>query len=57
MISFLYFCTKEGDLNFFLYMFVPWCSPDYRYNPEASDQITTTTQSQQVNGFIPGWML
>ncbi|KAK7381211.1 hypothetical protein VNO78_33742 [Psophocarpus tetragonolobus] len=31
--------------------------PDYRYNPEASDQLTTTTQSQQVNGFIPGWML
>lgn len=31
--------------------------PDYRYNPEASDQITTTTQAQQVNGFIPGWML
>ncbi|XP_027357788.1 developmental protein SEPALLATA 1 isoform X1 [Abrus precatorius] len=31
--------------------------PDYRYNPEASDQLTTTTQAQQVNGFIPGWML
>ncbi|XP_020202290.1 developmental protein SEPALLATA 1 isoform X2 [Cajanus cajan] len=31
--------------------------PDYRYNPEASDQLTATTQAQQVNGFIPGWML
>ncbi|ESW23383.1 hypothetical protein PHAVU_004G042300 [Phaseolus vulgaris] len=30
---------------------------DYRYNPEASDQLTGTTQAQQVNGFIPGWML
>ncbi|XP_027923541.1 developmental protein SEPALLATA 1-like isoform X2 [Vigna unguiculata] len=33
---------------------------DYRYNPEASDQLTATTQAQQVqqvNGFIPGWML
>ncbi|TKY50141.1 Developmental protein SEPALLATA 2 [Spatholobus suberectus] len=31
--------------------------PDYRYNPEASDQLTATTQAQQVSGFIPGWML
>ncbi|KAF7822372.1 developmental protein SEPALLATA 1-like isoform X2 [Senna tora] len=31
--------------------------PDYRYNPEGSDQMTGTTQGQQVNGFIPGWML
>ncbi|XLU75933.1 hypothetical protein S245_034986 [Arachis hypogaea] len=31
--------------------------PDYRYNPVASDQITATTQAQQVNGFVPGWML
>ncbi|MED6135496.1 Alpha-glucosidase 2 [Stylosanthes scabra] len=32
--------------------------PDYRYNPVASEQMTATTQAhQQVNGFIPGWML
>ncbi|KAI4346729.1 hypothetical protein L6164_007601 [Bauhinia variegata] len=31
--------------------------PDYRYNPEASDQMPATTQAQQVNGYIPGWML
>ncbi|XP_020205011.1 developmental protein SEPALLATA 1 isoform X6 [Cajanus cajan] len=31
--------------------------PDYRYNGVASDQITATSQAQQVNGFIPGWML
>ncbi|KAG5016740.1 hypothetical protein JHK82_022391 [Glycine max] len=31
--------------------------PDYRYNDVASDQITATTQPQQVSGFIPGWML
>ncbi|KAL2335388.1 hypothetical protein Fmac_016601 [Flemingia macrophylla] len=31
--------------------------PDYRYNPEATDQLAVTTQAQQVNGFIPGWML
>ncbi|XP_057757533.1 agamous-like MADS-box protein MADS2 isoform X1 [Arachis stenosperma] len=32
---------------------------DYRYNGVGSDQITatTTTQAQQVSGFIPGWML
>ncbi|KAG4958649.1 hypothetical protein AAZX31_13G038600 [Glycine max] len=31
---------------------------DYRYNPEASEQqLAATTQAQQVNGFIPGWML
>nr|ACJ83943.1 unknown [Medicago truncatula] len=31
---------------------------DYRYSPPvASDQLTATTQAQQVNGFIPGWML
>ncbi|GAU38623.1 hypothetical protein TSUD_276610 [Trifolium subterraneum] len=31
---------------------------DYRYSPVASDQLTAaTTQAQQVNGFIPGWML
>ncbi|XP_027357790.1 developmental protein SEPALLATA 1 isoform X2 [Abrus precatorius] len=35
------------------------CNPTLQigYNPEASDQLTTTTQAQQVNGFIPGWML
>ncbi|XP_057447759.1 agamous-like MADS-box protein MADS2 isoform X3 [Lotus japonicus] len=30
---------------------------DYRYSPVASDQLNATTQPQQVNGFIPGWML
>ncbi|KHN29767.1 Developmental protein SEPALLATA 2 [Glycine soja] len=31
---------------------------DYRYIPEASEQqLAATTQAQQVNGFIPGWML
>ncbi|CAL0321709.1 unnamed protein product [Lupinus luteus] len=30
---------------------------DYRYNSVASDQLTAATQAQQVNGFIPGWML
>ncbi|XP_057436159.1 agamous-like MADS-box protein MADS2 [Lotus japonicus] len=30
---------------------------DYRYNGVASDQMAATTQAQQVNGFIPGWML
>ncbi|KAK7295532.1 hypothetical protein RJT34_18442 [Clitoria ternatea] len=28
--------------------------PDYRYN---TDQISGTSEAQQVNGFIPGWML
>lgn len=32
-------------------------SPDYRYNTVASDQIASTSQAQQVNGFVPGWML
>ncbi|XVE72291.1 hypothetical protein DITRI_Ditri11bG0027400 [Diplodiscus trichospermus] len=27
------------------------------YNPVASDQMAATTHAQQVNGFIPGWML
>ncbi|KAK4271894.1 hypothetical protein QN277_020520 [Acacia crassicarpa] len=32
--------------------------PEYRYNPVASDQMAaTTSQGQQVSGFIPGWML
>ncbi|MED6209491.1 Alpha-glucosidase 2 [Stylosanthes scabra] len=31
---------------------------DYRYNGVGSDQISaTTSQAQQVSGFIPGWML
>ncbi|QHN93276.1 Developmental protein SEPALLATA [Arachis hypogaea] len=33
---------------------------DYMYNGVGPDQITattTTTQAQQVSGFIPGWML
>lgn len=33
-------------------------SSDYRYNNNvASDQIASTTQAQQVSGFVPGWML
>jgi len=33
-------------------------SSDYRYNNVASDQIASTSQAQQqVNGFVPGWML
>ncbi|XP_004491904.1 agamous-like MADS-box protein MADS2 isoform X2 [Cicer arietinum] len=32
--------------------------PDYRYNNVTSDQIASTSQAQQqVNGFVPGWML
>ncbi|XP_019053923.1 PREDICTED: developmental protein SEPALLATA 1 isoform X2 [Nelumbo nucifera] len=27
------------------------------YNPVGPDQITVTTPTQNVNGFIPGWML
>lgn len=34
-----------------------WFSSDYRYNSASSDQITSTTQAQQVSGFVPGWML
>ncbi|CAL0299084.1 unnamed protein product [Lupinus luteus] len=30
---------------------------DYRYHHVAQDQLNATTQAQQVNGFIPGWML
>ncbi|WJX75373.1 Alpha-glucosidase 2 [Trifolium repens] len=31
---------------------------DYRYNNVATDQIASTSQGQQqVNGFVPGWML
>ncbi|KAE9619960.1 hypothetical protein Lalb_Chr02g0158771 [Lupinus albus] len=30
---------------------------DYRYHHVAQDQLNATTQTQQVNGFIPGWML
>ncbi|CAJ2669171.1 agamous-like MADS-box protein MADS2 isoform X2 [Trifolium pratense] len=31
---------------------------DYRYNNVANDQIASTSQAQQqVNGFVPGWML
>ncbi|KAK6266731.1 hypothetical protein QUC31_017568 [Theobroma cacao] len=35
------------------------CNPTLQigYNPVASDQIAATTHAQQVNGFIPGWML
>ncbi|KAJ7974279.1 MADS-box transcription factor [Quillaja saponaria] len=37
------------------------CNPTlqigYRYNDVGSDQITSTSHAQQVNGFIPGWML
>ncbi|XP_054793664.1 agamous-like MADS-box protein MADS2 isoform X6 [Prosopis cineraria] len=36
------------------------CNPTLQmgYNPVASDQIAaTSSQGQQVNGFIPGWML
>ncbi|XVF20861.1 hypothetical protein REPUB_Repub12eG0039700 [Reevesia pubescens] len=36
------------------------CDPTLQigYNPVASDQMAaTTTHAQQVNGFIPGWML
>ncbi|KAM7267261.1 hypothetical protein ACFE04_009427 [Oxalis oulophora] len=35
------------------------CNPTLQigYNPVGSDQMTATTSSQQVNGFIPGWML
>ncbi|XP_061366859.1 agamous-like MADS-box protein MADS2 isoform X2 [Gastrolobium bilobum] len=36
------------------------CNPTLQigYNTVASDQLTATTQAQQqVNGFIPGWML
>ncbi|XP_022759170.1 developmental protein SEPALLATA 1-like isoform X2 [Durio zibethinus] len=35
------------------------CNPTLQigYNPVASDQIAATSHAQQVNGFIPGWML
>ncbi|XP_041007826.1 agamous-like MADS-box protein MADS2 isoform X1 [Juglans microcarpa x Juglans regia] len=35
------------------------CNPTLQigYNASGSDQITATTHAQQVNGFIPGWML
>ncbi|XWS75655.1 hypothetical protein CRYUN_Cryun01aG0109700 [Craigia yunnanensis] len=35
------------------------CNPTLQigYNPVASYQIAATTHAQQVNGFIPGWML
>ncbi|OIW06542.1 hypothetical protein TanjilG_29963 [Lupinus angustifolius] len=35
------------------------CNPTLQigYNSVASDQLTAATQGQQVNGFIPGWML
>ncbi|KAK3212258.1 hypothetical protein Dsin_016964 [Dipteronia sinensis] len=35
------------------------CNPTLQigYNSAVSDQITATTHAQQVNGFIPGWML
>ncbi|EXB77655.1 Developmental protein SEPALLATA 2 [Morus notabilis] len=35
------------------------CNPTLQigYNAAVSEQITSTSQAQQVNGFIPGWML
>ncbi|XP_044468428.1 agamous-like MADS-box protein MADS2 [Mangifera indica] len=35
------------------------CDPTLQigYTPVVSDQITATSHSQHVNGFIPGWML
>ncbi|KAB2022351.1 hypothetical protein E1A91_D07G209500v1 [Gossypium mustelinum] len=36
------------------------CNPTLQIgycNPVASDQMAATTHAQQVNGFIPGWML
>ncbi|KAJ8751707.1 hypothetical protein K2173_025877 [Erythroxylum novogranatense] len=35
------------------------CNPTLQigYNTSCSDQMTSTTHAQQVNGFIPGWML
>ncbi|WCJ25530.1 Agamous-like MADS-box protein MADS2 [Euphorbia peplus] len=35
------------------------CNPTLQigYNPVGSDQMTATTHAQQVNGYIPGWML
>ncbi|KAG8662403.1 agamous-like MADS-box protein MADS2 [Manihot esculenta] len=35
------------------------CNPTLQigYNPVGTDQMSDTTHSQQVNGFIPGWML
>ncbi|KAF7803106.1 developmental protein SEPALLATA 1-like isoform X2 [Senna tora] len=35
------------------------CNPSLQmgYNPIVSDQIGGTSQAQQMNGFIPGWML
>ncbi|KAK8491295.1 hypothetical protein V6N13_127926 [Hibiscus sabdariffa] len=36
------------------------CNPTLQIgycNPESSDQMAATTHAQQVNGFIPGWML
>ncbi|KAI9112913.1 hypothetical protein K1719_016027 [Acacia pycnantha] len=35
------------------------CNPTLQigYNAEGSEQMTATTQGQQGNGFIPGWML
>ncbi|KAG2710899.1 hypothetical protein I3843_04G046900 [Carya illinoinensis] len=35
------------------------CNPTLQigYNASGSDQINATTHAQQVNGFIPGWML
>ncbi|KAG8659654.1 agamous-like MADS-box protein MADS2 [Manihot esculenta] len=35
------------------------CNPTLQigYNPVGTDQMNATTHAQQVNGFIPGWML
>ncbi|XP_057961248.1 agamous-like MADS-box protein MADS2 isoform X2 [Malania oleifera] len=35
------------------------CNPTLHigYNPVVSDQLTAATHAQQVNGFIPGWMM
>ncbi|KAF2313699.1 hypothetical protein P3X46_029640 [Hevea brasiliensis] len=35
------------------------CNPTLQigYNPVGTDQMIATTHAQQVNGFIPGWML
>ncbi|GMN57555.1 hypothetical protein TIFTF001_026661 [Ficus carica] len=35
------------------------CNPNLQigFNAVVSEQITSTSHAQQVNGFIPGWML
>lgn len=54
ILQLINFNLNEDSINMSLFLKF---SSDYRYNGVASDQMAATTQAQQVNGFIPGWML